>query len=138
MIAGVGIDVVALDGFRDQLADSASGFVSGTFTRRELADVESRPAEDKTPHLAARFAAKEAFIKAWSAANAGGPDPLRQVDMKEIEVVSDTYGRPSLRLHGKVLEVATIQGFGDPGKVHLSMSHDGPVATALVVLGHRP
>ena len=76
MIAGIGTDIVDIHGFREQLSDPATTFVEGVFTGGELSDVERRPARDKTPHLAARYAAKEAFIKAWSASNHGQPPVL--------------------------------------------------------------
>ena len=80
-------------------------------------------------HLAARFAATEAFIKAWSSSRWGSPPLLRSVDMREIEVIQDPWGRPSLRLHG---DVARAAGRLD---AHLSLSHDGGVAVAFVILG---
>ena len=131
MIAGVGIDVVDIAGFREQLADPATTFVEGTFTNGERADVEHRPARDKTPHLAARYAAKEAFIKAWSASNPGEVPALSSVDMREIEVATDAHGRPGIRLHGRVAEAVTARGLGH---THLSLSHDGGVAAAVVVI----
>lgn len=131
MIAGIGIDVVDLGGFRLQLADRASQFEAQTFTMLELAEVASRPGTDRTPHLAARFAAKEAFIKAWSAANRAHPPALPTVLLHEIEVVSDARHRPSLRLHGQVAQaVAPLELIG----LHVSLSHDGSTATAMVVL----
>ncbi len=76
----------------------------------------------RTESLAARFAAKEAVAKAL-----GAPGGLRWVD---AEVVSDPSGRPRLVLHGGVAEEATAQGITT---WHLSLSHDGGVATAVVV-----
>ena len=134
MIGGIGMDVVDVTGFRAQLADSASTFVQGTFTPGEQARVETRPSRDRAPHLAARFAAKEAFIKAWSTANSGRIPALKSVDMREIEVVHDPHGRPALRLHGAVHAAYRSQ---ELGSVHLSLSHDGDMAAAFVVV-ERP
>jgi holo-[acyl-carrier protein] synthase len=134
MIGGIGMDVVDVTGFRDQLADTASTFVQGTFTSGEQERVETRPSPDRVPHLAVRFAAKEAFIKAWSTANTGRIPALKSVDMREIEVVQDAHGRPALRLHGAVNAAYQTQ---DLGTVHLSLSHDGDVAAAFVVV-ERP
>ena len=93
----IGVDLVDVPGFADQLADRASGFVEGTFT-----PLEQRTAQGDASRLAARFAAKEAFIKAWSGSRRGLPPLLAAVDLREIEVVDDGYGRPGLRLHGAV------------------------------------
>ena len=78
--------------------------------------------------LAARFAAKEAFVKAWSGARRGLPPLLAAVDLREIEVVDDGHGRPALRLHGAVAAAVGERG------THLSLSHDGPSAIAVVIL----
>jgi holo-[acyl-carrier protein] synthase len=131
MIAGVGIDIVDIDGFREQLSDPATTFVQGVFTGGELSDVETRPARDKTPHLAARYAAKEAFIKAWSASNSGRQPVLKSVDLREIEVKTDPHGRPTLALHG---DVQTSFEQDRLGSFHLSISHDGGTAAAFVII----
>jgi holo-[acyl-carrier protein] synthase len=131
-VLGVGIDVVGVSGFRAQLADSASGFVTATFTPGEQRDAE-RPAGDRAERLAARFAAK-----AWSSARYGRPPAVATVDLREIEVVLDGWGRPGLRLHGAVRDAVAelLPAAGDAGAVghRLSLSHDGGVATAIVVL----
>lgn len=136
MILGTGIDIVDLGAFREQLADGASGFVVGTFTAGERADAETRSSGDPARHLAARFAAKEAFVKAWSGARWGqGPpmqDPAR-TDLREIEVVNDPFGRPTLALHGDVARWLAGAPGGTP-RIHTSLSHDGGFACAMVVL----
>ncbi len=131
MILGVGTDIVHIDAFEAQLDDRASVFVQETFTQGERQDSDDRAGQRPGRHLAARFAAKEAFIKAWAGARRGMAPSLAQVDMRQIEVVCDPYGRPGLKLHGEVQ-----QAFGRLGScgVHLSLSHDGPFAVAFVVV----
>lgn len=125
----IGVDTVFLPDFRSQLADPASTFATGTFTRAELALAQSRPGGDPVPHLAARFAAKEAFLKAWDGGFWGRNPPLERVDLRDIEVVSDAWGRPSLAFHGAVAAAL------DPDFVaRVSLSHDGQVAIAFVAL----
>ncbi len=131
MSRGVGMDLVDLVSFREQLADAASTFVEGSFTERERADVQTRPAKDKTPHFAARYAAKEAFIKAWSATNTGNAPALSHINMKEIEVALDSWGRPRLTLHGNI---GRAFQHGETLQTHLSLSHDGGFAAAFVVV----
>lgn len=132
MILGIGVDVVALESFALQLADRASSFIQGTFTSRELEIIENRPARDKSPYYGGRYAAKEAFLKAWSMARTGQL-PLRpSVSLQEIEVIEDSWRRPQVALHGQV-KTDFEESMG-PVQVHLSLSHDGPVATAFVVL----
>jgi holo-[acyl-carrier protein] synthase len=119
----IGVDLVDVPGFAAQLADQASGFVAATFTA-----LERRTAHGDPRRLAARYAAKEAFVKAWSGSRRGLPPALPAVDLREIEVVDDGYGRPGLRLHGAVKAAA-----GDVS-AHVSLSHDGPSAIAVVIL----
>lgn len=116
----VGVDLVHVPGFAQQLEDTASGFVEHTFTARER--------KARAPHrLAARFAAKEAFLKAWSGARLHQPPLLGSVDLREIEVVDDGYGRPRLVLHGHVAQaVGTCT-------TSVSLSHDGDAAIAVVL-----
>ena len=128
-VVGIGVDVVAVDSFSEQLAIAGTQMESQfTPAERTLRAAERQPAE----HLAARWAAKEAFIKAWSAAGAGNQPVLGAIDHREIEVVRDPWGRPVLRLHGSV-ESAFRATIGDC-QTHLSLSHDGGVAVAMVVI----
>jgi len=133
-VLGTGIDVVDVAAFRAQLADPASGFADATFTAAERRDAE-RPAGDPAERLAARFAAKEALVKAWAGARVGRPPAVAAVDAREIEVRLDPWGRPSLHLHGAVRDALRELGGDDrPPVAHVSLSHDGGVATAVVVL----
>ena len=133
----VGLDVVTTTTFAEQLADTASAFVDATFTAREQRDARAGEAV-RVQRLAARYAAKEAFVKAWSGARAGRPPLLQTVDLREIEVVDDGHGRPALRLHGEVAaslqRLATELDVAGPLRTHLSLSHDPPTAAAVVLL----
>lgn len=142
-VVGLGLDVVHLPTFAEQLADGASGFATATFTPAELASV-AVAGPTRTASLGGRFAAKEAFLKAWSAARRGHAPALASVDLREIEVVLDGWGRPAIRLHAAVATaVSTLAGPADapgsdgPVSWSLSLSHDGPTAAAVVVLEQR-
>jgi holo-[acyl-carrier protein] synthase len=113
-IVGVGVDVVEVERLQRALARTPS-LAARLFTPGERA-------AGRVESLAARFAAKEAVAKAL-----GAPGGLRWVD---AEVVRDEGGRPRLRLHGGVAEEAAAQGIST---WHLSLSHDGGLATAVVV-----
>ena len=131
MILGVGIDIVDLAGFREQLADPASSFEANTFTARERSEAKARPSNDPARHLAARWAAKEAFIKAWSTARWGRPPAIGSIRPLDIEVIHDAHGRPRLQLHG---DTARATQMLSPSRTHLSLSHDGGYASAVVIL----
>lgn len=129
---GIGIDTVHLPDFRNQVDEPGSAFVEGTFTTREIAASSGRADNDRARHLAVRFAAKEALLKAWACMFWG--EPMRvppPVDMREIEVESDVWGRPRLRLSGAIGQAVEASG---PLQVMVSMSHDGPSAVAVVIL----
>jgi holo-[acyl-carrier protein] synthase len=113
-IVGVGIDVVDVARLDEALARTPS-----------LADRLFTPGEresGKPEQLAARFAAKEALAKAL-----GAPAGLRWHD---AEVVVEDGGRPRLHVRGVTAEQAAAQGVR---AWHLSLSHDGGIATAVVV-----
>lgn len=130
-ILGLGLDVVDVPGFAIQLTHPGSSFAELTYTARERGDARVGPTPEAAA-LAARFAAKEAFVKAWSAARAGRDPALAVLDLREIEVLRDPYGRPSLHLHGAV---ARALADGLPGaSAQVSISHDGHAAAAVVLL----
>ncbi len=119
MIVAVGIDVVLVDRFAKALARTPL-LAERLFTESELrtASGNRRPAES----LAARFAAKEAVAKAL-----GAPIGLAWHD---CEIVSDPDGRPWLTVAGTVADAAAVLGIG---RWHLSLSHDGGIASAMVI-----
>jgi holo-[acyl-carrier protein] synthase len=114
MIVGVGIDVVDVERFMKTL-ERTPGLRDRVFTEKEAA----KPAAS----LAARFAAKEALAKAL-----GAPAGMQWHD---AEVRTDDTGRPWLEITGTVAEKAAQLGVQS---MHLSLSHDAGIASAVVVL----
>ena len=113
-VIGVGIDVVDLERFAASLARTP-GLGERLFTPAE--------ASRGMASLAARFAAKEALAKAL-----GAPGNLAWHD---AEVVSEESGRPVFLMRGTVAARAEALG---AVHVHLSLSHDAGIASAVVVL----
>jgi holo-[acyl-carrier protein] synthase len=116
----VGCDVVSVDDVRSSLAAFGDRYLGKVFTKSEIGDCQGR---NRAHGLAARFAAKEAVIKAF--AEPGLPFPLR-----EIEVTRDGP-LPVLRLHGALADRARRQGWLSSS---LSLSHDDCHAMAVVVV----
>jgi holo-[acyl-carrier protein] synthase len=113
MIVGIGVDLVDVPRFEASLSR----------TPRLLERLFSPAERVLKPHsLAARYAAKEALIKAL-----GGSDG---VHWTEIEVASETSGKPVFALTGDTARTVAARGIT---AVHLSMSHDAGLATAYVV-----
>lgn len=118
-VLGLGSDVVVLRGFAEQLGIPGSTFLE-CFTPAER--VHARDGAREVETLAGRWAAKEAFVKAWSSTRRGRPPRLGTIDLREIEVVADAFGRPWVRLHGAV-RTCVADELGDPD-IHVSISHD--------------
>jgi len=134
--AAVGVDVVGITAFAEQLEEPGTRF-SRAFTsgeRRAARAGDGSPEFGEAQSLAARWAAKEAVVKAWSSTCFGHPDVIDPafVDLHEIEVRTDAWGRPAIRLHGAIAHAMT--GYD----VLVSLSHDpaADVAVAFVVLRH--
>jgi holo-[acyl-carrier protein] synthase len=117
----VGVDLVGADRV-ERLAVENPGILQTLFTARELAACASRrrPYE----HLAARFAAKEAVLKAF------GTGLAERMRWTEVEIVNGMRGRPLVQLHGEVATWAKQLGFTD---VAVSLSHTDGMAIAQVV-----
>jgi holo-[acyl-carrier protein] synthase len=113
MIYGVGIDVVDIDRFKQSL-ERTPDLKQKLFTEAErIKSIES---------LAARFAAKEALIKALNAETG--------ILWHEAEVVNLEGGKPVFVFYGAVADLV------DGANVHLSISHDVGIATAIVIVEH--
>lgn len=124
---GTGIDLVHVPGFAEQWRTPGTRF-ERAFTPGELRDCQGGRDDRSVASLAARWAAKEALIKAWSASLWGQPPVADEQIHPFIEVVRDAWDRPRLRLHGVVAEhLAGVTG-------HVSLSHDGDAAIAMVTL----
>jgi holo-[acyl-carrier protein] synthase len=123
MILGIGIDIISVDRIRTFTNRHGDRGRRRLFTPGELADCLGRA--DPAESLAARFAAKEAFFKAVRAGwGAGG-------DWTEVEVVRGARGAPSLALRGRAAEAVRTAG---ATRTHLSLTHAGGIAAAVVVL----
>ncbi len=115
---GCGIDVVELPRFKRALTRGGAAFLRRVFTAREQAYARARK-KTELLHLAGRFAAKEAVIKAVSQIT-----PARLLAMRQVEVRNDAFGRPHIILHRA--------GLGRV-KVHISLSHVKSVAVASAI-----
>ena len=117
---GLGLDAVEVDRFRKVLARTPS-LADRVFTAAERA--YGSLARDPAPRLAARFAAKEAAMKALGVG-------IGAVDWHDVEVVRSDSGAPSLRVTGKAAALAAAQGVTN---WKVSITHTDAAAEAIVV-----
>jgi len=121
---GLGTDIVAVARIAALVDRYGDRFLTRCFRPREQALLDERVPAAAYAALAARWAAKEAFIKAVGARGAG-------VVYRDIEVVRRPDGAPELRLHGSA--AAALAAAGARGTL-VSLSHEGQYAVATVVL----
>jgi holo-[acyl-carrier protein] synthase len=121
-VVAVGVDLVAVDEVRRAISRFGDRYVRRVFTDHEVA-CSTGLGQVRARHLAARFAAKEATMKAL-----GPTDWLPP--WRSIEVWREDGGRCSLRLSGHAAELARRAQLND---FAVSMSHEGNLAAAVVV-----
>ncbi|MBI3684686.1 MAG: holo-[acyl-carrier-protein] synthase [Acidobacteria bacterium] len=123
MILGTGIDLAEVARIREAIERHGQRFVQRVYTPLEISYVESKA--NRFERYAARFAAKEAGMKAIGTGWRGG------IRWQDLEVVNLAGGRPSLRLHGVAAEVATRMGVKH---ISLSLTHTAMLGMAFVIL----
>lgn len=101
-------------------------FLKRVFTENELAYCLKKT--QPYTSLAARFAAKEAFIKALQAEVV--------IPLRDIETINNKSGVPSIRLYGRTKEI--FDELTSEGSIHLSLSHDGKLSIAFVIIEVKP
>lgn len=130
MIFGTGVDIVEVFRMRDAINAWGDNFLRKVFTGREINYSNSRRFSHQ--HFAARFAAKEAVMKAFG-------EPRRfPINWTDIEVLNDGEGKPIIEFHGDASKLKKKKSVGD---VIVSMSHSKNYAIANVILlkkGRRP
>jgi len=123
LILGLGTDIVVVARIGDLVQRHGNRFLDRCFREGEQA-AGQRPGATGATALAARWAAKEAFLKAL------GRD-VRRIPYRDVEVVGTEVGPVQLRLHGRAAAaLADIHG----DRVHLSISHQENLAVAMVVI----
>ena len=123
MIIGTGIDIVEIDRFRETVKKYGSSFLKKIFTNNEIAYSKKRRFQDQ--HFAARFATKEAVLKAF------GDTPGAIKKWTDIEVLNDKNGKPLISFHGSAEKLRKKKKVG---KVIVSMAHSRNHAVANAIL----
>ena len=122
-IKGIGIDLVEIPRMRRVVERWQDRFLERVFTQRELAYCRAR--KDPIPHLAVRFAAKEAALKAL------GTGLRMGVSWRELEIQRERGQAPTLVLSGRSRKIGEARG---GRRVLLALTHDGDYACAHAML----
>ena len=116
--------MIEVERVRDVLARTPR-FAVRVFTARERAYCEGRGAAVAAQHYAARFAAKEAALKALGTGWSGG------LSWQDVEIANDGAGAPSIHFHNRARELFDASG---ATRAHVSLSHTSEHAVAQVIL----
>jgi holo-[acyl-carrier protein] synthase len=122
-ITGIGVDLVNIPRLRDVIERWQDRFLERVFTAQEIAYCRAR--RDPVPHFAARFAAKEAGLKAL------GTGLRLGVNWRELEVRRERGQAPELVLLGRSKEIGRSRG---GSRMLLALSHEGEYALAQAML----
>jgi holo-[acyl-carrier protein] synthase len=122
MIIGIGIDMIEVERI-DTRINRNNGFKEKIFSPDEITYCESQT--NKAENYAARFAAKEAFLKAI------GTGLTVSYELHEIEVIVNEAGKPSIMLSGGFKELSVA---GNWNNIYLSISHLRAIACAVVIV----
>jgi holo-[acyl-carrier protein] synthase len=122
MIVGNGVDIVEVSRIAEKL-QKGNSFRDKVFSSKEIEYCEKCAIPSES--YAARFAAKEAFLKAT------GRGMLLGYDLNEIEVINDKDGKPSIKLNGDFQNYFNKNGWK---VIHVSLSHIQTMACAFVII----
>jgi holo-[acyl-carrier protein] synthase len=117
-VTSIGVDIVEIERVESAIKRSGERFLSRIYTETEL-----KTCQDRLSSLASRFAAKEAVMKVLGEGGTG-------IAWREIEILTDDDGRPSVRLYGQALNKATKLNLKEVS-VSLSDSKEYAIAVAI-------
>ncbi|MFH1429786.1 MAG: holo-ACP synthase [Candidatus Margulisiibacteriota bacterium] len=119
----LGLDLVEISRIKEMAEKYNSRFLDRVFTTAELEYCMTKTVM-RFPELAARFAAKEAVVKALGTG-------MRGVSWKEVEVIRNPLGKPDILLHDRAAGIAKELGVS---KIHISLTHARDTSAAIAML----
>lgn len=123
MISGTGIDIIEISRIKNAVIRWKDSFLRRIFTENEINYSQAK--KFSYQHLAARFAAKEAVLKAI------GDSSIHRINLREVEVLNDESGKPFIRLSGEAKKIKEKKKISD---IIISMSHTHKLAVANAIL----
>ena len=128
-IFGIGTDIVNIRRIEQSLKKHKYSFKNKIFSKKEISYCEKR--KNSGAFYAKRFAAKEAFSKAL------GTGIRKGVNLKNIEITNNAYGKPSISLKGNLASYLKKKIKCKKYDIHLSLSDDKPWAQATVIISYN-
>jgi len=128
-IFGIGTDIVNIKRMEKSLKKNGKTFKDKIFSKREIVYCDKK--NNPYPFYAKRFAAKEALSKAL------GTGFRKGINFKDIEVLNDNYGKPSIRLKGSTGVFLKNKIKTKKYYIYLSLSDDVPWAQATVIISYN-
>ena len=122
-IFGAGIDLIEISRINKSIKNK--NFIDRIYSKSEIQ--KARSLKNKSSYFAKRFAAKEAFSKAIGTGISEG------ISFKEIAIVNNKKGKPSIKLSGKTKNIV-LKKIKKKAKVHLSLSDEKKHAVAMVII----
>jgi holo-[acyl-carrier protein] synthase len=123
MVYGIGVDIIKIERFKMALARWGDRLCNRVFTPQELLICQNKARPER--HLALRFAAKEAFLKAM------GKGMFQGIAWHDIEIINDPSGRPHMKVWGKAERLCKEKGVKE---ILVSISHETEYGVAQVLL----
>lgn len=124
MVIGIGIDIIEIERIKESIEKLKDQFLKKIFTEKEIEYCSSK--KNQYQHYAARFAAKEAIIKALSSVRTEG------VKWKDMEIYNEPTGLPKVRLHNELK-----QYISDNRDLKITMSHSKNYVTCFAILYNK-
>ena len=128
-IFGIGTDIVNIKRMEHSLKKHGFSFKNRIFSKKEISYCEKK--KNSSSFYAKRFAAKEAFTKAL------GTGIRKGVNLKNIEITNNVYGKPLIRLKGNLSRYLKKKIKSSKYDIHLSLSDDKPWAQATVIISYN-
>ena len=128
-IFGIGTDIVNIKRMEKSLKQHGSKFKNNIFSKNEINYCEKK--KNPSAFYAKRFAAKEAFSKAL------GTGIRKDINLKNIEISNNVYGKPSILLKGTLASYLKKKLKSKKYDIHLSLSDDKPWAQATVIISYN-
>ena len=128
-IFGIGTDIVNIKRMENSLRKNGLSFKNRIFSKKEISYCEGK--KNSSAFFAKRFAAKEAFSKAL------GTGIRKGINFKNIEILNDHLGKPSIILKGSTENFLRKKLKTKKYSIHLSLSDDKPWAQATVIISYN-